>query len=64
MLYIPENASPVSTMELNYVGQETNIECMEGFEFTDTPEAYTAPLDNIVPLGETLYRMNVSIVCC
>lgn len=48
---IPENAASVWTKSADYIGQEITITCWEGFEFTDTPTAYTAPEDNTTPLG-------------
>ena len=51
-LAIPENATVKSTMVKDNIGQEIAIECWEGFEFTDTPVDYKAPVaDNTTNLG-------------
>ena len=53
-LISPQNSKyPTRSIDGDYIGQEVTIECNEGFEFTDTPAAYTAPKDNTAKLSKT-----------
>ena len=58
-LDVPENSSPASKMQGDYIGQEITIECWEGFEFTDTPAAFIATVDNTQSLGVTVVQLNL-----
>ena len=45
-LKTPDNATAESSLDADYIGQEVTVECVEGFEFTDTPVLYTQPGDS------------------
>ena len=44
---IPKNADVQSTLEYDEIGQESVIECKEGFEFVDIEDFSRKPVDPI-----------------
>ena len=54
---IPEHAIANYKHGRNKTDQEITIECLEGFEFTDTPVKYN-PVDNTTPSGCTRKTRN------
>ena len=54
-LQMPDNATVVTTLAADFIGQEITVECWEGFEFADSPVPHSGPGDtrDIVTLGNT-----------